>query len=118
MKLHSIEVEQSTRTVRIEVEGVTVAESGRARILSETGAPPRYYLPREDVRMDLLTPTDSSTHCPFKGDASYWSLRVGEHTYPDIVWSYVDPKPEREDIAGLLCFYNDKVDLYLDDKLQ
>ncbi|WP_019876062.1 DUF427 domain-containing protein [Sporichthya polymorpha] len=118
MKLHQIDVEQSTRHVRVEVDGVVVAESRRPRILSETGAPARYYLPREDVRMDLLTPTDSSTYCPFKGDASYWSLRVGEQTYPDIVWSYVDPKPERADIAGLVCFYNEKVDLYLDDERQ
>lgn len=118
MKLHAIEVGKSTRVVRIEVDGVTVAESRRARVLTETGAPTRYYLPREDVRMGLLTPTDRSTHCPFKGDASYWSLRVGERTYPDIAWSYLDPKPEREDIAGLLCFYNDKVELFLDGERQ
>ena len=114
MKLHRIDVEESTRHVRIEVGGVTVAESTRPRILSETGLPPRYYLPPEDVRTDLLTPTDTTSRCPFKGTATYWSLRAGERVLPDVVWSYPDPLPERADIAGFLCFYDDKVDVYID----
>lgn len=118
MKLHKIDVEQATRHVRVEIDGVTVADSRRPRILSETGAPPRYYLPAEDVRTELLTPTDTSTHCPFKGDASYWSVRVGDRTYPDLVWSYPDPLPERADIAGLLCFYNEKVEVFVDGEPQ
>jgi uncharacterized protein (DUF427 family) len=113
-----VDVLASTRHVRIEVDGVTVAESHQPRILFETGLPPRYYLPLADLRLDLLTPTDSQTHCPYKGTAGYLTLRVGEQTYPDFVWIYRSPLPESQKIAGLACFYNEKVDLYLDGVLQ
>ncbi len=113
-----ISVEESTRHVRVEVDGVTVADSTRPRILHERGLPPRYYLPVSDVRMDLLTPSDTQTGCPYKGTARYWSLQLGERTLPDVVWSYPDPLPERQDIAALLCFYDGKVDLYLDGERQ
>ncbi|GAA0616158.1 hypothetical protein GCM10009547_17750 [Sporichthya brevicatena] len=113
-----IGVEECPQRVRIEVDGVTVADSKRARVLRERGLPPRYYLPAEDVRTDLLTRTDSSTRCPYKGTASYWSLTVGGRIHTDLVWSYEDPIAERADIAGLLCFYDDQVDLYLDDERQ
>lgn len=113
-----ISVEESTRHVRVEVDGVTVAESTRPRILHEKSLPPRYYLPLADVRTDLLIASDTETRCPYKGTASYWSLQVGERTLRDAVWGYRDPLPEREDIAGLVCFYDDKVDLYLDGQPQ
>ncbi len=113
-----ISVEESTRHVRVEVDGVAVADSTRSRILQEKGLPPRYYLPPADVRMDLFTPSDTTTRCPFKGTATYWSLQVGERMIRDVMWSYPDPLPERQDIAGLVSFYTDKVDLYLDGKPQ
>ncbi|HEY2831675.1 MAG TPA: DUF427 domain-containing protein, partial [Sporichthyaceae bacterium] len=77
-----------------------------------------YYLPLTDLRLDLLSPTTSQSHCPYKGTAGYWTLQVGEQTHPDFVWIYRSPLPESQKIAGLACFYNEKVDLYLDDVLQ
>ncbi len=80
--------------------------------------PTRYYLPKLDVRMDLLRPTSSSSICPYKGVAEYWSLEVGDTVMPDLVWSYRNPVVEAPKIAGLVCFYNEKVDLYVDGELQ
>lgn len=113
-----VDVLASSQHVRIEVDGHTVAESRAPRILFETGLPPRYYLPLADLRMDLLTPSDLTTPCPYKGTANYWSLRVGERTFPDFVWCYRTPVAESQKIAGLACFFNEKVDLYLDGDLQ
>jgi uncharacterized protein (DUF427 family) len=114
MKTHQIDIEKSEQHVRVELNGVTVADSKRALVLRETGCPPRYYLPFDDVKAGLLTKSESQTTCPFKGTASYWDVRVGYKSYPDLVWSYPTPLPEREQIAGLVCFYNEKVELYLD----
>jgi uncharacterized protein (DUF427 family) len=100
--------------VRVEVDGQVVAESNRPLVLYETGLPTRYYIPKLDVRMDLLEATDTVTHCPYKGAASYWSLTVGDTTYKDFVWAYPRPIPEIPKIENLLCFYNEKVDLFVD----
>jgi uncharacterized protein (DUF427 family) len=113
-----VDILASSRHVRVEVDGVTVAESHQPRILFETGLPPRYYLPVPDLKLDLLTPSETRTQCPYKGTATYWDLQVGERTYPDAVWIYRSPLPESQKIAGLACFYNEKVDLYLDGELQ
>ena len=78
-----------------------LAESARPVLLDETGLPTRYYLPREDVRTDLLRPTDSHTTCPFKGEACYWSADVGGEQHDDLVWSYESPIPQAAEIAGL-----------------
>jgi uncharacterized protein (DUF427 family) len=104
--------------VRVEVDGVTVADSTNGRFLFETGLPVRYYLPTSDVRMDLLRPTEKVTACPYKGTARYWSLTVNGVVHPDLVWTYDQPLPESERIAGLVCFYNEKTDIYLDEVLQ
>jgi uncharacterized protein (DUF427 family) len=113
-----VDILASSRRVRVEVDGVTVAESGSPRILFETGLPPRYYLPLSDIRMDLLRPSASSTVCPYKGTASYWSLDTGKGLHEDLVWTYRAPLPESQKIAGLGCFYNEKVDIYVDGVLQ
>jgi uncharacterized protein (DUF427 family) len=113
-----IDILPSSRHVRIEVDGVTVADTTGARFLFETGLPTRYYIPKTDVRMDLLTPTDTTTHCPYKGTARYWSVTVGDTTHDDLVWSYPTPLPESTRIAGLVCFYDEKVDVYLDGELR
>lgn len=84
----------SSRHVRVVVNGVTVAETRRPTLLFETGLPTRYYIPPEDVRMELLEPAHSVTRCPYKGIASYWSVKVGEHVFRNLVWSYQDPIPE------------------------
>jgi uncharacterized protein (DUF427 family) len=113
-----IDILPSTRRVRVEVDGVTVADSTNGRFLFETGLPVRYYLPKSDVRMDLLRPTEKVTACPYKGTARYWSLTVNGVVHPDLVWTYDQPLPESERIAGLVCFYNEKTDIYLDEVLQ
>ncbi|MEM7142777.1 MAG: DUF427 domain-containing protein [Actinomycetota bacterium] len=104
----------SSRHVVVRVDGVVVADSTRPTILYETGLPPRYYLPADDVRIDLLRESDSRTGCPYKGFARYWHLTVGEATYEDLVWGYDDPFPESAPVKGLICFYNEKVDLEID----
>ena len=113
-----VDILPSSRHVRVVVDGITVAESARPTLLFETGLPPRYYVPKTEVRMDLLVPTASSSHCPYKGDASYWSLTLEDRVVEDVAWSYRTPLPESQKIAGLVCFYPDKVDLYVDGRLQ
>ena len=115
---HHLEIVASDQHVSVSRDGVLLAESRRPVVLRETGLPPRYYLPPEDVRMDLLTPSEKHTECPFKGTASYWSARLGDETLPDFVWSYPDPIPAARPIAGLMCFYNEKVDLEVDGEPQ
>ncbi len=109
-----VDVLASSRHVLVAIDGVTVADSHQPRILFETSLPPRYYLPLTDVRLDLLRPSSTTTSCPYKGTAEYWS--VGEHE--DIVWIYRSPLPESQKVAGLACFYNEKVDIHLDGELQ
>jgi uncharacterized protein (DUF427 family) len=113
-----VDVLPSSRHIRVEVEGTTVADSRHARLLFETGLPVRYYLPKTDVRMDLLSPTGTQTHCPYKGTAQYWNVEVGGELHPDIVWGYRTPLEESIRVAGLVSFYNEKVDIYVDDILQ
>jgi uncharacterized protein (DUF427 family) len=115
---HRVDVLNSSRHVKVVVEGVVVAETRRPRLLFETGLPTRYYIPKIDVRMDLLEPTDSITACPYKGRASYWSVRAGERLLEDLVWVYPAPIPECPKIENLLSFYNEKVDIYVDGELQ
>lgn len=100
----------SSRHVRVVADGVVVAESTRPVILHETGLGPRYYLPRVDVRMDLLTPASTQSHCPYKGTASYWGLAVGEIEVVDAVWSYATPFPEATKVEGLVSFWTEKDD--------
>jgi uncharacterized protein (DUF427 family) len=113
-----IDILAGSRHVRIEVDGVTVAESSRPTLLFETGLPMRIYLPKTDVRPDVLEHTETVTHCPYKGAAEYWSVRTDQRLHRDLAWSYRTPLPESQKIAGLIAFYNEKVDLYLDGVLQ
>jgi uncharacterized protein (DUF427 family) len=104
----------SSRHVQVVVDGVTVADTHKPTLLFETGLPTRYYVPLPDVRVDLLEASDTRTGCPYKGTASYWSLRTGEQRHDDIAWYYPTPLPESIGIAGLVCFYNDRVELIVD----
>jgi len=113
-----VDILASSRRVRVEVDGVVLAESVNARVLFETGLPPRWYIPKTDLRMDLLVPTGKATHCPYKGQAQYWSVRAGDRVVEDLAWSYRTPLPESQKIAGLVAFYNEEVDLFVDGQLQ
>lgn len=113
-----VDILASSRHVRVELDGVTVADSRSPRILFETGLPPRYYLPLSDIRMALLRPSARQTSCPYKGTANYWSVDTGTAVHDDVVWIYRAPLPESQKIAGLGCFYNEKADLYVDGVLQ
>lgn len=109
-----VDILTSSRHVVVRVDGVTVAETRRPVILFETGLPPRYYLPLTDVRMALLRPSETLTSCPYKGTASYWNVDIGDTVHEDLVWCYRSPLPESHKIAGLACFYNERVDLIVD----
>ncbi|MFJ6748748.1 MULTISPECIES: DUF427 domain-containing protein [unclassified Streptomyces] len=100
---HRIEITEGTDHIRVERDGQLIADSRRPLLLSETGCPVRYYLPPEDVRTELLTPSATHTFCPFKGTASYWSLPGGPE---DLVWAYPDPHSEVAQIKDHLCFYD------------
>ena len=113
-----IDILQSSRTIRVEVDGVTVAETDQPRLLFETGLPTRYYMPKIDVRFEHLTPADTATHCPYKGTARYWAITVNGETHNDLVWGYDTPLPESRDIAGYVSFYNEKLDIYVDGILE
>ena len=109
---HRVDVYGSSRHVRISLDGVVLAESAQPRILFETGLPPRYYLPRTDTRMELLRPSELRTGCPYKGTASYWDVVLPDGTvHEGLVWGYPTPLPESQKVAGLVCFYNEKVDI-------
>lgn len=110
-----LDILRSARPVRVEVGGRVIAESTRARFLFETGLATRHYIPREDVRMELLTKSETRTQCPYKGDAQYFSLTGIEPNIADIAWSYPEPLPEAAAIADYLCFYKRHVDaIYVD----
>lgn len=113
-----VDVLPSDRHVRVEVAGEVVAQSRRPHALFELPLPTRWYLPVEDVRMDLLEPSDTVTQCPYKGTARYWSVRAGGQLHRDLAWSYPDPIPENPRIAGLISFFNERVDLTIDGELQ
>lgn len=113
-----VDILASSRHIRVELAGVTLADSRAPRILFETGLPPRYYLPLADVRLDLLRPSDRLTRCPYKGTASYWSVEVHGQRHEDLVWTYRAPLPESQKIAGLACFYDERVEVYVDGERQ
>jgi uncharacterized protein (DUF427 family) len=109
-----VDILASSRLVRVKVDGMTVAESTAPRLLFETGLPVRYYLPRTHVRMDMLERSETVTHCPYKGRAETWNVRTPGGVREDLAWSYRAPLPESQKIAGMFCFYNEKVDIDVD----
>jgi uncharacterized protein (DUF427 family) len=109
---------RATRPVRIELNGVVLAESASPVMVFETGLPTRYYLNRTEVNLAHLVPSDTVTACPYKGTTSgYWSVHIADATHPDLAWTYDFPTRQLLPIAGLVAFYNEKVDTYLDGTL-
>lgn len=104
----------SERHVRVEIDGEAIAESRRPLALFETPLPTRWYLPREDVAPGVLEPSATVTRCPYKGTASYFSVRAGGRLHEDLAWTYPEPVVECPRIAGLLAFFNERVDLVVD----
>lgn len=107
---HTITLSREGKRVTVIFNGETIAETSDAITLHEANYPPVYYLPRGDVRAEVLTPTDHHTHCPFKGDASYWSITVGDKGSENAVWSYELPFDEVAEIKDHMAFYADRMD--------
>jgi uncharacterized protein (DUF427 family) len=108
---------RSTRRVRVELDGVVLADSSSPVMVFETGLPTRYYLNRTEVNFTHLVPTETETACPYKGRTSgYWSVRIGDDVHQDLAWSYVFPTRDLLPITGLIAFYNEKVDTFVDDE--
>ncbi len=112
---YRFDIEPVTKHLQVEFNDVTIADSTRAVVMRETRLAPVYYIPREDVRMDLLHRTELHTHCPFKGNASYWTVRIGGRTAENAVWSYEEPFEEAASIDGYVAFYWHKMDAWYED---
>jgi uncharacterized protein (DUF427 family) len=115
---HRIDTYRTSRPVRISVDGEAAAESTRAVALFESGLPARFYLPAEDVRMDLLEPSEKTSRCAYKGIASYWHVRAGDTLHEDLAWTYAEPNTDVDAIRGLISFFNERVDLELGGQIQ
>ena len=109
---HRVDTRRSSRHIRIELDGRLLAETTRATLLFETSLPTRYYLPREDVRVEL-TPSERRTYCPYKGEASYFSIDTADGAR-DLIWCYEDPLEELVAVKGLLAFFDERVNVVVD----
>ena len=110
---HRVDVLDTSRQVRITLDGELLAETNRGKVIFETSLPPRWYVPSEDVRAELI-PSETRAGCAYKGFASYFSLRVGDRLEEDLAWTYQEPRREVAPIAGMLTFFNERVDVELD----
>lgn len=110
----TVDTRRSSRRVDVEIAGVIVGSSTRSVMLFETYLPTRYYLPREDVRMDLLAPSDTTTVCAYKGHARYWSAHLDGTVVTDVAWSYEDPHNYATLVQDMISFFNERVDLRID----
>lgn len=111
---HTITISPALAHVEVRLGDRLLATSDRAMKLDETGLPDRYYLPRDDVRMDFLRLTTFRTTCPFKGEASYWSLDIDGEMHDGIAWSYETPIAQATDVTGMLSFYPDRTEVTVD----
>ncbi|AHY45430.1 protein of unknown function (DUF427) [Rubrobacter radiotolerans] len=116
LKPHTLYFEPTPKRVRAFFGGEVVADSRRAKLLHETAIMPVYYFPEEDVRFDLLTPTDHTTHCPFKGDASYWTVRAGGEVGENLVWSYREPGADAGYLKGHVAFYFERMERWMEEE--
>jgi uncharacterized protein (DUF427 family) len=108
------EILRSDQRVRVYVHGDAVAESAEAWVVRESGSPPRYYLPFEDVRVEALQPHTVATHCPWKGDASYWDVVTDTGRVPVAAWTYRDPLPDGEPLRDLVCFFQERPEIQVE----
>jgi uncharacterized protein (DUF427 family) len=111
---HTVTITPSDSHVEVYLDGELLAKTDRPLRLDETGLPPRYYLPKDDVRMDLLRSTTFHTTCPFKGEASYWSADIGGRSLDGIVWAYETPIDSVPELAGHVSFYPHRVEVVVD----
>jgi uncharacterized protein (DUF427 family) len=109
-----IDILPTSRHVQVRLGDVVLADSTRAHALFETGLPARWYVPKVDVRMDLLHRSDTVTHCPYKGTAEHYSAHIDGQETADVAWSYPTPLPESQRIGGLVAFYDDRVRVLVD----
>ena len=112
---HNVDVEPNPRSVRVEFAGETIASSSRSLRVLEGKYPPVVYVPRGDVRSDLLEKTDHTTYCPFKGHASYYTIRVGDRVAENAIWSYEDPYDQVAELKDCAAFYPDRVDALVEE---
>ncbi|MDY7105969.1 MAG: DUF427 domain-containing protein [Actinomycetota bacterium] len=112
---HRVDALRSSRHVQVVVGGEVVAETRRPVVLFETNLPERYYIPKVDVRMELLTPTDHTSTCPYKGTSTYWTVTAGDTVLENVAWAYPTPIPECPKIENLVCFFDEKVDAVIVD---
>ena len=112
-----VDVLQSSRHIEVVTDGIEIANTKRPWLLFETGLPTRYYMPKQDVRMDLLEPSDTVSRCPYKGEAHHYSVKSGDKLHTDVIWVYRYPVPESTRVQGLLGFLNEKLDIYEDGEL-
>ena len=112
---HRVDVEPASTRVRVEFSGEIIANSTRAWRVLESNCPPVLYVPREDVKESLLAKTEHSTFCPFKGHASYYTIRVGDRVAENAIWSYEEPYDEVDSLKGCAAFYGDRVDAVIEE---
>ena len=118
MEGHALGFDDEPRRIVVSIDGITIADSSATVGMLETGLPVRHYFPRADVRMDLLDATTTETVCPFKGQASYWTVRAGEAEHRDVAWSYERPVEKAERLTDRICFYDERVDIAIDGEAQ
>ncbi len=105
---HKLVISPDPRFLEVVFAGTVIARSGKVQLLEEGNYPPRLYFPLSDVKTEFLTAVDTSTYCPFKGDARYWQVKVGDVEMSDGAWGYDDPYQECAEIADHVCFYLEK----------
>ena len=110
-RVHNIEVTETAERVRVLLGDEVLADTTRALVLTEGRLPPRWYIPEEDLRAELLEPSEHTSRCPWKGKAIYRSARVGEHLEEAVAWCYPEPKQQVAPIAGRWAFYQERLDV-------
>ena len=118
MSAYQVSFAPSPKRIRVSFGGEFVADSNEAMILSETGLAPTFYFPSNDVRFEFLEPSDYHTHCPFKGNATYWNLKAGDRSAENVIWSYEDPYEEGTAVKGYIAFDWDAMDAWHEDEEQ